>query len=177
MSGVVVWFTGLSGSGKTTQAALLVSHLRDAGRKVELLDGDEVRKALSANSGVSREDRNRTAQRIGWLARLLSRNGVAVVVATIARYQSVREEVRRGIEAEGVVFVEVFMSCPLEVRKQRDPKGLYRRARSGEANHFTGVDDPYEEPLTPELVIHSDETTAAEAHARVLDLLRGEGVL
>ncbi|MBW2085251.1 MAG: adenylyl-sulfate kinase, partial [Deltaproteobacteria bacterium] len=136
--GFCVWFTGLSASGKTTLSKLLQETLLERGLLVEILDGDIIRKNLSKGLGFSREDRDTNIRRIGFVAHLLARNGVAVIVAAISPYQSVRDEVR----AEIGNFIEVFLDCPLEICVERDPKGLYRKALAGEIKHFTGIDDP-----------------------------------
>ena len=148
-TGFCLWFTGLSGSGKSTIAAAVVDELRRRGHRVELLDGDEVRENLSAGLGFSKADRDTNIRRIGWVAALLARNGVVAVTAAISPYRSVRDEVRAKIDS----FVEVFVDTPIELCEQRDPKGLYAKARAGELKGFTGVDDPYEAPEHPELVL------------------------
>lgn len=169
--GFTVWLTGLSGAGKTTLARALHDELAARGRRSEILDGDEVRRDLSAGLGFSRADRDANIRRIGYVARLLSRNGVATLVAAISPYRLARDSVREAIESDGGVFLEVYVSCPLEVLVSRDPKGLYRRALAGELSHFTGVDDPFEEPLRPELILPTAEIDVAEGSARLLALL------
>jgi adenylyl-sulfate kinase len=154
--GFTLWFTGLSGAGKTTLASQLAPELRARGIRLEILDGDEVRMNLSAGLGFSKEDRDTNIRRIGYVCRLLSRNGIAAVSAAISPYREVRDQVRRQIEEDGAVFLEVFVKCPIEVLAQRDVKGLYRKALAGELKQFTGVSDPYEPPLKPEIVIESD---------------------
>src|SRR5581483_4432000 len=150
--GFTVWLTGLSGAGKSTIARLLECRLRDCGAKVEVLDGDVVRTHLCKDLGFSRDDRDENIRRIGFVCELLSRNGVVAIAAVISPYRAVREEVRSRIPH----FVEIHMQCPLEVLVERDVKGLYKRALAGEIEHFTGISDPYEPPLAPELTIHSD---------------------
>lgn len=170
--GLVIWLTGLSGAGKTTIAERLVSSLLARGYKVELLDGDVVRTNLSKGLGFSREDRDTNIQRIGFVAGLLARNGVIVVVAAISPYASARDLVRRKIQK----FVEVYVACPLSVLVQRDTKGLYRRALSGEIEHFTGISDPYEPPSTPDVVIHTDRDSVEDAVDRIYHSLDIYGV-
>src|SRR5882762_9194602 len=151
-----LWLTGLSGAGKTTLAGLLDREMRARGLAVEVLDGDEIRTNLSKGLGFSKEDRDTNIRRIGYVCRLLSRNGVAAISAAISPYREVRDEVRRLIEANGAAFIEVFVRCPIEVLAERDVKGLYKKALAGELKGFTGVSDPYEEPLAPEVVIESN---------------------
>jgi adenylyl-sulfate kinase len=172
MPGLVVWFTGPPATGKSTQATLLAGALRATGSAVEILDGDEVRRHLSTGLGFSREDRDTNIRRIGYVARLLARNGVVAIVAAVSPYRAAREEVRAAVVAERCRFVEVAMRCPLEVLVERDPKGLYRRALRGELKQFTGVDDPYVEPLAPEVVIDSSARTIEDAHATILGVIR-----
>ena len=169
--GFTIWLTGLSGAGKTTVADALAALLQKRGIRVEVLDGDEVRTNLSKGLGFSKEDRDTNIRRIGYVARLLSRNGVAVIAAAISPYRSVRDEVRAQIEAEGTPFVEVFVKAPIETLLERDVKGLYRKALAGEIEHFTGISDPYEEPLSPELVIKSDSEAVEESVHKVLSVL------
>ncbi len=154
--GFTLWFTGLSGAGKTTLARFVEQELRARGLPVEVLDGDEVRTNLSKGLGFSKEDRDTNIRRIGYVCRLLSRNGVAAISAAISPYREVRDEVRRLIEADGAAFVEVFVKCPIGVLAERDVKGLYKKALAGELKGFTGVSDPYEEPFAPEVVIESN---------------------
>ncbi|MGC8834226.1 MAG: adenylyl-sulfate kinase, partial [Armatimonadota bacterium] len=140
--GFTVWFTGLSGAGKTTISQLVAEEIRRRGRNVEILDGDVVRTHLSKGLGFSKEDRDTNIRRIAFVCKLLTRNGVAVIAAAISPYRDVREEARREIGN----FVEVYVRCPLEVCIQRDVKGLYQKALRGEIPNFTGISDPYEEP-------------------------------
>src|SRR5262249_35299552 len=158
-----LWFTGLSGAGKSTVSQLLAARLGDCGAKVELLDGDEVREHLSKGLGFSKQDRDENIRRIGFVCELLARNGVIAIAAAISPYREVREELRARIAN----FVEVYADCPLEVLAQRDVKGLYRRALAGEIGQFTGVSDPYEPPLAPEVTIHSAEETAQQSVDRI----------
>lgn len=172
--GVTVWLTGLSGAGKSTIAATLAQRLRERGRPVEVLDGDIVRENLSKGLGFSKEDRDTNIRRIGFVAQLLTRNGVIVLVAAISPYRAVRDEVRAMIGK----FVEVHVTCDIETLVERDVKGLYRRALSGEIANFTGVSDPYEAPSTPEVVIDTGTGETVDASVeRVLRALEGCGHL
>ena len=171
--GFTVWFTGLSGSGKTTAAHLLQRRLLNAGFQVEVLDGDIVRTHLSKGLGFSKEDRNENIRRIGFVCELLSRNGVVAIAAAISPYREAREQVRKRIPN----FVEVHMDCPLEVLIERDVKGLYKRAIAGEIAQFTGITDPYEPPVAPELTIHSGRETPEHSQDRVWSALRDLGLI
>jgi adenylyl-sulfate kinase len=175
--GFTLWFTGLSGAGKTTLTEALTPELRERGVSIEILDGDEVRTNLSKGLGFSKEDRDANIRRIGYVARLLSRNGVGVIAAAISPYREIRDEVRRSVEADGAVFVEVFIKASLETLVSRDVKGLYKKALAGEIKQFTGVSDPYEEPLNPELVIETDGEQVEESAARVLGKLEELGLI
>ena len=166
--GLVVWFTGLSGAGKTTLARSLSVQLKAAGRRVETLDGDEVRENLSYGLGFSREDRETNVRRIGFVARLQARNRVVVLGAAISPYRQSRDDVKRAIENDGTRFLEVFVRCPLGTLIERDVKGLYARALTGEVKHFTGISDPYEEPLSPDIIVDSSLETVAESSMRIL---------
>lgn len=176
LGGYVLWLTGLSGAGKSTLSAALRPHLA-AERPVEVLDGDEVRTYLSAGLGFSKADRDTNIRRIGYVARLLARNGTAVVTAAISPYAATREEVRALAEQDGVPFVEVFVEASVENLAARDPKGLYRRALAGEIAHFTGVSDPYEPPSRPDVVVRTDAEPVEASARRILDHLRARGVL
>lgn len=169
--GFCLWFTGLSGAGKSTIADLVVGELVARGHAVELLDGDEVREHLSAGLGFSKEDRDTNIRRIGWVAKVLARNGVVAVTAAISPYRAVRDEVRAEIGR----FVEVYVDTPLEVCESRDVKGLYRRARTGEIATFTGVSDPYEPPTAPEVHLHTPGRSPADSAAEVVDWLEQHG--
>jgi adenylyl-sulfate kinase len=166
--GFTLWFTGLSGAGKTTLTNALVPQLRARGVRVEVLDGDEVRANLSKGLGFSKEDRDTNIRRIGYVSRLLARNGVGVIAAAISPYREIRDEVRGAIEADGAKFVEVFVKASLDTLIARDVKGLYKKALAGEIKQFTGISDPYEEPLNPELIVESDRETVEESAAKIL---------
>jgi adenylylsulfate kinase len=171
-SGFTVWFTGLSGSGKSTITHLLEAELRDRGHKVEVLDGDVVRTHLSKGLGFSKEDRDTNILRIGWVCEVLTRNDVVAIAAAISPYRDIRDQVRANIGR----FVEVYVQAPLEVLADRDVKGLYRKAMAGEIKGFTGVDDPYEEPLNPEVVCSTDGSeTPEESAAKVIAKLEELG--
>jgi adenylylsulfate kinase len=172
-TGLTIWFTGLSGAGKSTLAALLEQELRIRGKKVEVLDGDVIRTHLSKGLGFSKEDRDTNIRRIGWVCELLTRNDVVAIAAAISPYRALRDEVRGRIGR----FVEVFVDVPLETAIARDVKGLYRKALAGEIKQFTGVDDPYEPPLDPEVVLHTAEETPAQSAARILAVLEEMGYL
>ena len=169
--GVTVWFTGLSGAGKTTISTALERTLRDRGFKLESLDGDIVRQNLTKGLGFSKADRDENIRRIGFVANLLTRNGVIVLVSAISPYREIRDEVRGRIGN----FVEVFVNAPVEVCEQRDVKGLYAKARAGEIKGFTGVDDPYEAPSTPEVECRTDLESLEESVAKVLATLHERG--
>jgi ATP sulfurylase/adenylyl-sulfate kinase len=171
--GFVVWFTGLSGTGKSTIAGALKAELERRGRHVELLDGDEVRTHLSKGLGFSKEDRDTNIRRIGYVARLVARSGGVAITAAISPYRDVRDEVR----AETPVFVEVFARCPLDTLVGRDVKGLYKKAIAGEIANFTGVSDPYEEPLHPEVVCDTSRETLQQSLSKVIDALERLGHL
>src|SRR4030095_10646208 len=166
--GFTLWCTGLSGAGKTTLTNALVPQLRDRGVKIEVLDGDEVRTNLSKGLGFSKEDRDVNIRRIGYVSRLLARNGVGVIAAAISPYREIRDEVRRLVEADGAAFVEVFVKASIDALVTRDVKGLYKKALAGEIKQFTGGSDPYEEPFEPELVVETDRETIAESAAKIL---------
>lgn len=169
--GFTLWLTGLSGAGKTTLAGLLSAELRARGVSVEVLDGDEVRTNLSKGLGFSREDRDTNIRRIGYVCRLLSRNGVGTVSAAISPYSAAREEVRRAVEQDGAAFIEVFVKCPIAVLAERDVKGLYKRALAGELKGFTGVSDPYEEPVAPDILVETDRESVDFSVNKILQHL------
>src|SRR3990170_1466172 len=171
--GFVVWFTGLSGAGKTTIAHQLEAVLRDRGSNVEVLDGDVVRTHLSKGLGFSKEDRDTNIRRIGFVAHLLQRNGVAVICSAISPYRDIRDENRALIGD----FVEVYAKCPIDVLAERDVKGLYKKALTGEIQNFTGVSDPYEEPENAEVVVETDKESVDESLAKVLRALEERGYI
>jgi adenylylsulfate kinase len=172
--GFCLWLTGLSGAGKSTLAELLVGELQHRDLKVELLDGDIVRTNLSKGLGFSKEDRDTNILRIGFVAHLLQRNGVGVVVSAISPYKDVRNQCRAMM---GEDFIEIYVNAPLDVCESRDVKGLYAKARAGELKGFTGIDDPYEPPDNPELELRTDALSPTECLAKVLGLLEERGYL
>ncbi|MGE5597164.1 MAG: adenylyl-sulfate kinase [Hyphomicrobiales bacterium] len=175
--GFVIWFTGLSGAGKSTLTAALEPVLRERGRRVEVLDGDVVRMNLSKGLGFSKEDRDTNILRIGFVANLLARNGVAVISAAISPYRETRDANRRLIESDGSVFIETYLAATLEECEARDVKGLYAEARAGCRPGFTGIDDPYEPPLNPELVVPTGSEPVGASVARIVAYLEGRGLL
>jgi adenylylsulfate kinase len=175
-SGGIVWLTGLSGAGKTTLATAVSRRLATALR-VELLDGDELRTYVSAGLGYSRADRETNVHRIAYIARLLAKHGVLVLVAAISPYAGTRAEVRRLCEASGVRFVEIFVNATLETVIRRDAKGLYRKALAGEIASFTGISDPYEPPPAADLEVRTDELSVEECEHRLLATLAARGLL
>jgi adenylylsulfate kinase len=166
--GFCLWFTGLSGSGKTTITTHLVKELRKRGSKLEVLDGDIVRENLSKGLGFSKEDRDTNIRRIAFVANLLSRNGVPVITAAISPYREIRNEAREMMDDR---FIEIYTKAPLEVCEERDVKGLYAKARAGEIKEFTGISDPYEPPESPELVIETDKQSPEESAHQILAFL------
>jgi adenylyl-sulfate kinase len=171
--GFTLWFTGMSGAGKSTIAGLIANRLRAHGAKVEVLDGDEVRTYLSKGLGFSKPDRDENIRRIGYVCELLSRNGVIAIAAAISPYRAVRDEVRARIAH----FVEVYVECPLETLAARDVKGLYQRALAGEIAQFTGISDPYEPPLEPAVTVNSSRETAEESADRIWATLEHLGLI
>ena len=161
--GLVLWLTGLSGAGKTTLAKRLERELQERGCRVEVLDGDAVRTNLSKGLGFSQADREINIRRLGFVANLLSRNGIVTVVAAISPYRDARDELRQTMDN----FVEIYVNAPLEVCEARDVKGLYAMARAGEVRAFTGIDDPYEAPLKPDIVCHTSEETIEESVTKI----------
>lgn len=169
-----VWLTGLSGAGKSTIARELQRRLRGLGLRADVLDGDEVRAHLSRDLGFSRQDRDANVRRLGWLCELLNRNGVVAIVAAISPYRAARDEVRARVPN----FLEVYVACSLDTLIARDPKGLYGRAIAGEIDHFTGVSDPYEPPLTPDVTCRTDgASTPGQAVQEIMDALRQRGLV
>lgn len=171
--GFTLWFTGLSGAGKTTIGTMIQSRLKEAGAKVELLDGDVIRTNLSAGLGFSKEDRDTNIRRIGFVSDLLSRNGVICIVAAISPYKALRDEMRERITN----FVEVYASCDLDVLIERDIKGLYKMAIEGKLENFTGISDPYEPPDNAEIVFRSDSESPDESAVKVWDRLVAMGMI
>jgi adenylylsulfate kinase len=171
--GFVVWLTGLPGSGKTTIARQLEPELRKLGWLVELLDGDEIRQNLSKGLGFSREDRETHLKRVTYVAKLLSRNGVAVIAAFISPYRNIREYARK----ETTNFVEVYVKCSVESCAQRDPKGLYKKAYSGEIKDLTGPQDIYEEPLKPDLIVDTEQLAVQESVSLIMSKLAERGLV
>ena len=174
--GFVLWMCGLPGSGKSTLARLLSERLKDEyGRNVEILDGDEIRKGLSRDLGLSKEDREEHNHRVSYVAKVLSRNGVIVISALIAPYKTSRAAAKEMIGPER--FLETYVKAPLEVCEKRDPKGLYAKARRGEIDNMTGIQDPFEEPENPDLIVETADSTPEESVARVIQALKEIGKL
>ncbi|MEB3343293.1 adenylyl-sulfate kinase [Okeania sp.] len=171
--GFILWFTGLSGAGKTTISKVVAEKLKERGRNVEILDGDIVRENLSKGLTFSKEDRDINVRRIGFVAHLLSRNGAVAITAAISPYKAIRNEIRAMDEN----FIEVYINAPLAVCEQRDVKGLYARARAGEIKNFTGIDDPYEAPENPEITCYTDNETLEESVAHIISSLEKLGYL
>jgi adenylyl-sulfate kinase len=173
-TGFTIWFTGLSGAGKSTISAIVEQALRERGHKVEVLDGDVVRTHLSKGLGFSKEDRDTNIRRIGWVCEVLTRNDVVAIAAAISPYRDIRDEVRANIGR----FVEVYVECSIEQLAERDIKGLYKKALAGEIANFTGVSDPYEPPLSPEVVCYSDgRETPEQSAAKVIAKLETLGYI
>lgn len=175
-SGFILWFTGLSGAGKSTLSNALRDELEGL-LPIEILDGDEVRTYLSKGLGFSKEDRDTNVRRIGFVARALARNGTPVITAAISPYKEIRAEVRELAQKDGVPFIEVYVRASLEALTARDVKGLYRKALSGEVQHFTGVSDPYEPPDHPELTVQTDRDPVETSVRQIVDLLRARGLI
>jgi len=171
--GFTVWFTGLSGSGKTTVSKIVEQKIRKCGRNVEILDGDVIRTNLSKGLGFSKEDRDTNIKRIAFVCKLLTRNGAANMVAAISPYRETRDHARSEIGD----FVEVYVKCPVEVCIDRDPKGLYEKALSGEIDNFTGISDPYEEPFYPDVILETHKETPEESAEKVIAKLEELGYL
>jgi adenylyl-sulfate kinase len=171
--GFTLWFTGMSGAGKSTISGLLAQRLTDAGAQFEVLDGDVVRTHLSKGLGFSKEDRDENIRRIGFVCELLSRHGVIAIAAAISPYRAVRDEVRARIPN----FVEVYIECPVSVLAERDVKGLYKKALAGEIGSFTGISDPYEPPLAPEVTVNSSQETPTESLERIWSKLVSLGLI
>lgn len=171
--GFTLWFTGLSGAGKSTLAGMAAEELRRRGYRVEVLDGDEVRTNLSKGLGFSKEDRDTNIRRIGYVCRLLARNGVIAIAAAISPYREIRDEVRNQHDR----FFEAYVECPLETLVERDVKGLYKKALAGELKGFTGVSDPYEPPFNPELTVTTSREMPEESVARLINSLEERGFI
>jgi adenylylsulfate kinase len=176
MTGFTLWFTGLSGAGKSTIANIVGPELEERGRTVEYLDGDVVRTHLSKGLGFSKEDRDTNIERIGWVASRLTRNGAAVLVSAISPYEETRRKARAMVEEFGA-FVEVYVEASVDECAKRDVKGLYKKAFAGEIKEFTGVSDPYEPPSSPELVLHTEQDSPEQDAQRVLSKLEELGLL
>ena len=175
--GCVIWYTGLSGSGKSTVANEVEKSLMKLGVKSYLLDGDNVRYGLNSDLGFTKEDREENIRRIGEVAKLFADSGTVTGVAFISPYRADRKRARDIVEGSGLAFLEIYVKCPLEVCEKRDPKGLYKKARNGEIKNFTGLDAPYEEPTECELVLMSSEAAPDELAAKVIELLKQKHIL
>lgn len=175
--GATIWFTGLSGSGKSTIAVALEQALFDLGKLSYRLDGDNVRLGINKNLGFSEQDRKENIRRIGEVAKLFGDAGAIALSSFISPYKEDRDEVRALHEAADLNFVEVFVDCSLEVAERRDPKGLYKKARAGQIKNFTGIDDPYESPLSPEIHLKTDEMTLEQEVAIVIDYLTDNQII
>ncbi|WP_367045671.1 adenylyl-sulfate kinase [Streptomyces sp. Je 1-332] len=175
--GATIWLTGLPSAGKTTIARGLAGRLRTEGHRVEVLDGDEIRRFLSAGLGFSRADRDTNVHRIGLVAEVLARNGVLVVAPVIAPYADSRDAVRKRHEASGTTYLEVHVATPVEVCGERDVKGLYARHAAGALKGLTGVDDPYEAPVDPDVTLATQHQTPEESASAVYAVLAGRGLV
>jgi adenylylsulfate kinase len=175
--GATIWFTGLSGSGKSTIAVALERALFNMGKLSYRLDGDNVRMGINKNLGFSEADRKENIRRIGEVAKLFGDAGVITLSSFISPYKADRDGVRKLHQEAGLPFVEVYVDCSLAVAEQRDPKGLYKRARAGEIKHFTGIDDPYEPPVDPEIHLHTDSMTLEQEVKTVIDYLLARDII
>ncbi len=175
--GATLWFTGLSGSGKSTVAVELEGTLHEMGILSYRLDGDNVRMGINKNLGFSAEDRTENIRRIGEVAKLFVDAGMITLSSFISPYRQDRDNVRKLHEKAGMDFIEIFVDCSLEAAEARDPKGLYKKARAGEIKNFTGIDDPYEAPDKPEIHLHSDQQSLAEEVQVIIDTLRSRGIV
>jgi len=175
--GFILWFTGMSGAGKSTLSQAVRGQLEARAIPVEVLDGDEVRTFLSRGLGFSRPDREENLRRIGYVARLLAKHGVAVITAAISPYRASRDEVRQLAKQAGVAFIEVYAQASLEALVKRDVKGLYKKALAGEIPHFTGISDPYEPPVAPEVTVHTDVESVGTSVEQILVTLREHSLL
>ena len=172
--GFTLWFTGLSGAGKSTLSRAIAAELQKRGRSVERLDGDEVRQRLSKGLGFSKDDRDENIRRIGYVARMLSRSGAVAIAAAISPYRDVRDEIRREHDAP---FIEILVDCPIDALIARDPKGLYAKALRGEIANFSGISDPYEPPISPEITIHTDRETVDASRDTILRWLEARKLI
>ena len=175
--GVTIWMTGLSASGKSTIAVALEQVLMQRGYRAYCLDGDNIRHGLNKNLGFSAEDREENIRRIGEVTKLFADAGLISITSFISPYKADRDKARKLHEDMGLPFIEVYVAVPLDVAEERDPKGLYKKARAGELKGFTGIDDPYEEPVNPELHLHTEKLSVAESVQMLLDLLEQRGIL
>ncbi len=175
--GATLWFTGLSGSGKSTVAVALESALYERGNLCYRLDGDNIRLGINKNLGFSAEDRTENIRRIGEIAKLYVDSGILALSSFISPYRADRDNVRKLHDESGFDFIEVFVDCALEEAEKRDPKGLYKKARAGEIKNFTGIDDPYEAPENPEIVLRSDQMSLEEEVGVILDFLESRGII
>ncbi|MCK5769030.1 adenylyl-sulfate kinase [Algiphilus sp.] len=175
--GATLWFTGLSGSGKSTVAVALEGALFQLGVQAYRLDGDNVRMGINRNLGFSAEDRAENIRRIGEVAKLFVDSGQIALSSFVSPYRADRDKVRALHDESGMDFIEIFVDCPLSTAEERDPKGLYKKARAGEIKNFTGIDDPYEAPEKPEIHLHTDEQSLEDEVATILDALRARGIL
>jgi adenylylsulfate kinase len=176
VKGAIVWLTGLSGAGKSTLANLVATGLHRDQKTIEVLDGDEIRLYLSQGLGYTREDRDTNVHRIAYVARLLAKHDVLVFVAAISPYRSTREELKRLSAQAGHELIEVYVNAPLETVEARDVKGLYAKARAGEIAHFTGISDPYEPPLTPDIEVFTDRQAHMESVVTIIKALEARGL-
>ena len=175
--GATIWFTGLSGSGKSTIAVALENALFERGKLSYRLDGDNVRLGINKNLGFSEEDRTENIRRIGEISKLFGDAGTIALSSFISPYRDDRDEVRRLHEAADLKFIEVFVDCTLEVAESRDPKGLYKKARAGKIKNFTGIDDPYEAPIIPEIHLHTDKMTLEDEVSMIIDYLKANDII
>jgi adenylylsulfate kinase len=175
--GATLWFTGLSGSGKSTVAVELEGTLHEMGIVSYRLDGDNVRMGINKNLGFSAEDRTENIRRIGEISKLFVDSGVIALSSFISPYRADRDQVRALHEDAGMDFIEIYVDCSLEAAEERDPKGLYKKARAGEIKNFTGIDDPYEDPTKPEIHLHSDQQSLAEEIQEIMNVLRERGIV